>query len=645
MKIVNVIPIAKGIAQENLSYFTSKNINPGALVIIPLRKKNAPAIVSSIVESKHLKASLKKSQFALKPIRAIKSSEFLAPEFIESCRKIANFFVSSLGAVIKDLVPQAILENPVESGNGKAIAVNGYRLADKRHEIILVQGQEKERFQHYKSIVREEFAKNNSVFFCLPTFAEIDKFSKEMKKGIEKYSIILPSKISEKKIRELWKKAIEEKHPILIIATKSFLSLPRKDISTIILDCENSPFYKLQKRPYLDIRKAAEIISETMKIRLIIGDSFVRTETFYRDFSSQGEEGGNGTKPAPARMLSEAEQLIIDPKQELSQASWQKPKIFSAITPQLQKILQEAYENKEKVLLFINRRGHSPTTVCQDCLRAILCDKCETPLVLHKNNNGDSAWICHKCLSETKNPEQCPYCKSWRLETFGIGIQKVADEIIKLFPKFKVFRMDSDIIKNARQGRETANAFLTSPGSVLIGTEILFSYLNQPVERVAVISLDALFTIPDFRIKEKIFYLLLKLRSLAKKTFLIQSRLAEQDLFKNALKGNISGFYKEEVANRKQFQYPPFKLLIKITREGKHRTQIKKEIEALEKQLEEWHPFSYPAFIPKVKNIYTWHILLKIDQDTWPEKQEKLRHILSSLPLIWKINVDPESLL
>jgi primosomal protein N' (replication factor Y) len=265
--------------------------------------------------------------------------------------------------------------------------------------------------------------------------------------------------------------------------------------------------------------------------------------------------------------------------------------------------------------------------------------------VLHKNNNGDSVWICHKCLSETKNPEQCPYCKSWRLETFGIGIQKVADEIIKLFPKFKVFRMDSDIIKNARQGRETANAFLTSPGSVLIGTEILFSYLNQPVERVAVISLDALFTIPDFRIKEKIFHLLLKLRSLARKTFLIQSRLAEQDLFKNALRGNISGFYKEEVANRKQFQYPPFKLLIKITREGKHRTQIKKETEALEKQLEEWHPFSYPAFIPKVKNIYTWHILLKIDPDTWPDKQEKLRQILSSLPLVWKINVDPESLL
>jgi primosomal protein N' (replication factor Y) len=636
MKIVNVVPIAKGISQENLSYFTSKNINAGALVTVPLRKKNVPAIVSSVHEIKHLKASLKKTQFALKSVKSIKSSEFLAPEFIESCRKIAKFFISSLGAVIKDLVPQAILENQGESFGVPKDSPLG---KSAHHEIILIQGHQKDRFQHYKSIVREEFAKNNSVFFCLPTTAEIDEFSKEIQRGIEKYSIILHSKISKKKIRELWKKAVQEKHPILIIATKLFLSLPRKDIGAIILDCENSSFYKLRKRPYLDVRKVAEILSQTMKIRLIVGDSLIRTETFYR------EGGESGTNPPPARMLSEAEQIIIDLKQERTQASWQKPKTFSAITPQLQKILQEAYENNERVILFINRRGYSPTTVCNDCLRTILCDKCEAPLVLHKNSNGNSVWVCHKCLSETKIPEQCPYCKSWRLETLGIGIQKVADEIIKFFPKLKLFRMDSDIIKNTKQGKEIINTFLTAPASVLIGTEILFSYLNQPVERVAVISLDALFTMPDFRINEKIFHLLLKLRFLAKKTFLIQSRLGEQDLFNDAARGNISGFYKREIGSRKQFQYPPFKLLIKITREGKHKTQVKKEIEALEKQLEEWHPFSYPAFISKVKNIYTWHLLLKIDPDTWPDKQEKLRQILSSLPLAWKINIDPESLL
>jgi primosomal protein N' (replication factor Y) len=637
MRIVNVIPIAKGIAQENLSYFTSKNINPGALITVPLRKKNIAAIVSSVEEIKNIKAELKKSQFSLKSVKSVRASSFLMPEFIEACKKIAKYFISSLGPVIKDLVPQAILENANFTDDVGVQEIEVRRRT--HHEITLVQGTQKERFQYYKSIIREEFAKNQSVFFCLPTTAEIDEFSGEIQKGIEKYSTILHSKISRKKIRDLWKKAIQEKHPILTIATKSFLSLPRKDISTIILDCENSPFYKLQKRPYLDVRKAAEIISETVKLRLIIGDSFIRSETFYRQESAASSH--------PSRMLSEAEQFIVDIKQEQSKTSWQKPKIFPIISNKLQKILKEAYENNERVILFINRRGYSPTTICQDCLRTILCEKCETPLVLHKGN--PISFICHKCLSEAKASEQCPYCKSWRLETFGIGIQKVADETTRLFPKFKIFRMDSDIIKNARQGRETADTFMSTPGSVLIGTEILFSYIRQladkPVERVAIISLDALFALPDFRINEKIFHLLLKLRSLAKKTFLIQTRLEEQNLFNYAINGNIPGFYKTEIENRKQFQYPPFKFLIKITKEGRNKTKIKKEIEEVAKKLNEWNPLSYPAFIPKIKNIYSWHILLKTNPETWPDKQEKLRQILSSLPLAWKINIDPESLL
>ena len=620
MKIVNVIPITKGTGRENLSYFTSKNVEPGSLVTVPLRKKIVPAIVSSVGEMKQLKAGLKKSQFQLKPIKSIKSFSFLDPDFIEFCKEIADYFVSPLGPVIKDFVPQAILENTSDIGQRET---DNHHSGDKHHEIILMQGSQKERFQYYKSIVREEFAKNQSVFFCLPTTGEVDEFSKEIQKGIEKYSIALHSKISRKKIIKIWDGATREKHPFLIVATKSFLSLPRKDIGTIILEGENSSFYKLQKRPYLDVRKAAEIISKKMKKRLILGDSLIRTETLYK------RESGL------SRLLSEAEQIIADMKEE--EPGWQKSKTLPIISVKLQEILKKAYENNEKVILFINRRGYHPTTICNDCLSTVLCEKCNTPLVLHKSGR-ENAWICHKCLTEIKMPEQCPYCKSWRMTMLGIGIQKVAEEVARLFPKFKLFRMDSDIIKNTKQGKEMAEKFMTTPGSVLIGTEILFSYVRQPAERVAVISVDALFALPDFRINEKIFHLLLKLRSLAKKTFLIQFRLPRPGLFENVIRGNISGFYKEEIENRKQFQYPPFKLLIKITREGKNKLEIKKEIEAVKKLLKEWNPVVYPAFISKVKNTYIWNILLKVDPEAWPFP-------LPPLPPAWKIDVDPETLL
>jgi len=627
MKIVNVIPITKGIGRENLSYFTSKNVKPGSLVTVPIRKKIVPAIVSSVEEMKEIKAGLKKSQFQLKPIKSVKLFSFLDPNFIESCKEIADYFVSPLGPVIKDFVPQAILGNAL---NIEQWETDSHHSGDRRWEMVLMQGSQKERFQYYKSIVREEFAKNQSVFFCLPTTSEVDEFSKEIQRGIEKYSIALHSKISRKKIVKIWDKAVQEKHPFLIVATKSFLSLPRKDIGTIILEGESSSFYKLQRRPYLDVRKAVEIISKRMKKRLILGDSLIRVETLYKRESDL------------SRLLSEAEQIIADMKEE--ELGWQKSKTLPIISVKLQEILKEAYENNEKVILFINRRGYHPTTICNDCLATILCEKCNAPLVLHKNGRGN-AWVCHKCLTEIKMPEQCPYCRSWRMTMLGIGIQKVTEEISRLFPKFKLFRMDSDVIKNAKQGKEIAEKFMTTPGSILIGTEILFSYLRQPadkpVERVAVISIDALFTLPDFRINEKIFHLLLKLRSLAKKTFLIQTRLSPtiyNQLFNDIMRGNISGFYKIEIENRKQFQYPPFKLLIKITREGKNKLEIKKEVEAVKKLLKEWNPLVYPAFISKVKNIYIWNILLKVDPEKWPAS-------LPLLPSNWKIDVDPESLL
>ncbi len=633
MIIASVIPIAKGISQETLSYFSSKNIQPGALVTVQVRKKIEPAIVFATENIKDVKASLKKTEFKLKPVKSIKSPYFLRPEFVEACAKTAKHFVSPVGAVIKDFIPQTILEkaHEISTPRGKEPTKNYFHT-------IFMQAPNHDRLQYYKSIIREEFAKNNSVFFCMPTVAEIEEMSPELKKGIEKYAIILHNKLSKKKIIESWKQALKENHPILIIATKSFLSLPRKDISVLIIDCESSPHYKITKRPYVDARKFAEILCEQMKIRLIAGDYSSRSETFHKAESS--------SSAWPSRLLSEAEQIIVDMNKSLKQDSI---KSFSVLSEELKNILGAAMEKNEKIILLAGRRGHSPITICNDCRRTILCDKCDTPLTLHKIKSGEISYICHKCLSEKRAPEQCPYCQSWRLETIGIDVQKIAEEIEKTFPKFRLFIMDSDTIENAKQGKEMADLFLASAGSILIGTEIIFSFIRQaenpPVDRAVVISIDNLFALPDFRVNEKIFNLLLKTRALAQKTFIIQTRLREKNIFEFAARGNVSGFYKSEIENRKQFQYPPFKILIKITKEGKNNQQVKKEIQDLEKILAEWQPFCYQAFTPKMKNLYSWHILLKIDPELWPEKEQKLHKTLSSLSLSWKINIDPESLL
>lgn len=630
MKLATVIPITKGIFRQELSYFTSKNIEPGTLVTIPVRKKNIPALVISSQDAKKIKTSLKKAEFSLRPIKEIGAKNFIKNEFIEACKEIAEYFIAPTGSVLKDFIPKAIISSPSSTIEIEYLNKNINAIEQRHHEVVVFQQPKEERLQSYKSIIREEFAKNHSVFFCVPTIADIEEISSEIKKGIEKYTIIMHNNLPAKKIKELWNNSIKENHPLLIIATKSFLSLPRNDLGTLILERENSNSYKIQTRPYLDVRKAAEIISAKLKMKLILGDTVVRTETFYHHKLSVSH-----------RIISPAEQ-ILDNIQK-------KP--FETIGAELEKILKESIEKNERIILFSNRRGYTPIIVCNDCLRTILCEKCDSPLVLHKNEGERKIrFICHKCLTETIVPEKCPYCQSWRLQTLGVGVQKISEDILKKFPDAKIFKMDSDSIKTPKIGHQTADKFYNTPGSILIGTEMLFSYINKPVERTALVFIDALFTLPDFRINERIFQILLRLRSLAKKTFLIQTRLSNQQIFEDAMRGNVSNFYKSELETKKYFQYPPFKIFIKITKEGKNKEILKKEVQLLAKKLEEWGPLAYSAFIPKIKNQHIWHIIIKLDPETWPPKGQTQQHkelheILSSLTPDWKINVDPESLL
>lgn len=650
MKIIDVIPIAKGIPQEKLSYFTSKDVSVGALVSVPVRKKEIPAIVSAVSDAKESKTSLKGSDFSIRPIKSIISANFITPEFLEACKEIAEYYLSSPGSAIKDFVPQAILEGGSELGILKITNQNSNN-ANKRHEILVIQSATEERVQYYKSIVREELAKNKSVFLCLPTVADMEKIFEELGRGIEKYVFALSGKMPNKKIKDEWKKAVEEKHSVLIIATKSFLSLPRRDFGAIIIDKESSSVFKNQKRPYIDARKAAEIISRKEQARLIFGDELVRTETFHRQ--ETGEFPPSFARQS--RLVGTAEQIIIDAKEYFEEKQNQR-KFVS--TPELLRTMDEAVAKNEKIIIFANRKGYNPTTICADCHRTLLCGKCDAPAVMRKTDSKNVVQRCHKCLAELPAPDRCPYCKSWRLESYGIGTQMVAEEMRGFFPKAKIFELDSDSVPNEKTGKKIAEEFLALPAgqagggglpagkaSILVGTEMIFSYINRPVDRVIAISVDGLFTLPEFKINEKVFHLLLQLKSLAQKSFLIQTRFPKLPLFANVLRGNISGFYKEELESRKIFQYPPFKLLIKITKEGKNESQLNKEIEALQKILTEWNPSSYPAFIPKIKNLHIKHILLKIDPDSWPRGQEKLSQILSSLPPSYKVDIGPESLL
>ena len=135
------------------------------------------------------------------------------------------------------------------------------------------------------------------------------------------------------------------------------------------------------------------------------------------------------------------------------------------------------------------------------------------------------------------------------------------------------------------------------------------------------------------------------MRSLANKKFLIQTRLAEHEIFKDVIKGDISGFYRKELSMRKNLGYPPFSKFIKLTRESIHQNLAQKEIAVIKEQLKKYSPIDFPAFISKVKNKYRWNLLLKVEPKTWPDKYPELASFLQNLGPQWRVEIDPENLL
>lgn len=632
MHIVSVIPITRGISSEALSYFSAVEFAPGAVVKVPLRNRLVPALVVSTKSAELIKSELKNSTFSLKKISSTKSKVVFSTAFINAASEMAEYSAGSTGSVLANIVSKTILEHADEL---EPAAPSAPLVEDRSiiHEPYTLQADEEDRFAHYKSLIREQFAHNKSVFFCLPTIQETKKIFEQLPKGIEQYTHILNTSLSKKELIEAWNKVITEKHCVLIIATGTFLGIPRSDLGAIIVERESSASYKTAVRPYVDIRTFCEQFAKRLNAKLIFGDLLLRTETLWR--TKNGEIGE--LSPLKFRSMSTADTIVVDMKKY---KTLDKPE-FRIISDELEALVKKSREANENLFVFAARRGLSPMTVCGDCGTTVRCTRCSAPTILHRAKE-QPFFLCHRCGERRSAEERCKNCDSWRLTTLGIGIELIEEGLQNMFPDATIFRMDKDSVTTHKQALRLATDFYNSPGSILIGTEMALGYLEKPVENATVAAIDSLFSIPDFRISEKIMNILLRIRSFTQRTFLIQTRSRDQELFDFAAKGNLMDFYRGEIEARKHLEYPPFTILLKLTARGTPASAVK-DMHFVEEHLKEYTPLVFPAFIETVKRKTVLHALIRLPADSWPNK-ELLQKLLDLPPTI-AINVDPESLL
>ncbi len=410
----------------------------------------------------------------------------------------------------------------------------------------------------YFKLIDDTIKSGKNVLFLAPEIALASQLTKRLaRKFGTKDVAIWHSSISEGERYDVWQKLYKNEIKILAGA-RSAVFAPLQNIGLIIIDEEHEGAYKqTSPAPRYDARLVARKLSEFNKCPLILGSATPDISSYYRAVNSnhlyEMLKRYNNARVAPVSVIN---------MQEYGRASYK-----GLISKPLQTQIQETLDNKQQVILLINRRGYSTFTQCQGCGQVIECPNCAIPMIWHAKDN---MLKCHYCNHVEYFPDVCPNCGFDGLKNSGTGTQKVEQYVKDLFPDYNVERIDSDVLVRKGEHIRLLEKFQKGEIDILVGTQMIAKGLDNPnVTLVGVISADASFNLPDFRASERGFQLLTQVAGRAGRgefrgKVLFQTYNPDYYALESAKSQNYSEFYKKEIVSREEFDYPPFSQIIRL---------------------------------------------------------------------------------
>ncbi len=638
MYLVTVLPLERKARASSLTYFTKEVISPGTIVSVPFRSGELRGLVTETKDVLEAKSDLKNASFTTRKVTKVIGPSFLTPAFLKSAEALAKYHVTPLSTVLASFIPHEFLTYEQKFWKGFTNHVESNH--DTVPETLALQAPFEERISFYRTSMREWFARKKSLFIAVPTVHMAETLSLELSRGIAEYVITLTGELSSKELSKKTERALREEHPLLIIGTPQFAALPRKDLGTLIIEQEGSTAYRGVAHPHLDARKFLELFAREQGLPVILSDTILSVLT-----TSRLLEGTISAVGMPTLKPHDITETIV-PRTEAT-----KPKSgFKMLLPTLEETLKDAINRGEQTFLFSLRNGVATFTVCRDCGTTHSCEHCSVPLVLYETKAGRT-YICNACKQESGSLTTCRNCKSWNLIPLGIGIDSVVTEAAKLVSKEKLFRLDRTTVKNVKAGRIIVEKFFKTPGSVLVGTELALPYLPQnSVPTTMVVSFDSLFHVPSYRVNERIIRLIEDLRIRTGKTLLIQTSEPEHPLLFIKNRTSLMDWQRGELAERKQFNYPPYTTIIKAVVLG-DRKILETEVKKLREEFTTWNPDIFPGFDSSSKRASKITMIIRVPESTWSLKirggsfEETLTKALENLTGRAEITVDPENLL
>ena len=440
---------------------------------------------------------------------------------------------------------------------------------------------------------------------------------------------ILHSGLSDSEKYDEYRKIMTGKVKI-VVGARSAIFAPLKNLGIIVIDEEHTRTYKQDNNPRYHARDVAILRGKYHNAPVLLGsatpslESFARAQKGVYKLLTLNKRAGGGTLPNVK---------IIDMKEEVKHGNF-------ILSRELTSKITEKIAKHEQIILLLNRRGYSSMLTCRDCGHVLKCPNCDISLTYHKTSNTNR---CHYCNYSIKNVRICPACGSTNMKDYGLGTEKLEEELNKIFHA-RVVRMDMDTTSRKGMHEKIIEDFGNHKYDILLGTQMIAKGLDFPlVTLVGVINADTSLNVPDFRSAENTFELLSQVSGRAGRSDLmgeviIQTYNPDHYSIQLSKNHNYQKFYEEEMKLRKILSYPPFYYLILVNITCKDYelgfNEANKIGEYLRKNLNKETKVLGPSMASmfKINNIYHYQCIIKYKYD------DKLNKVLTNLDEIYKIN-------
>jgi primosomal protein N' (replication factor Y) len=368
----------------------------------------------------------------------------------------------------------------------------------------------------------------------------------------------------------------------VVVGARSAIFAPVPNLGVIVVDEEHESSYKQDTAPRYHARDVAVKRAQICGIPVVLGSATPSLETWRKAQAPAAEAqpaaGDYYLLKLPQRVrgfeLPHVE--LVDMREEAKLR-----KGVHLISRRLEHLLQHTLASKQQAILLLNRRGYSNYIYCKACTHLMQCKYCDSTLTYHRTAGADvqSAALdksvhtgqlhCHYCLAVNPLPPMCPECGK-KLSLFGMGTQRVEEELLRRIPNIRYARVDSDSMRGSRDYEKVLDQFGKGELDLLLGTQMIAKGLDYPnVTLVGVISGDTALALPDFRAAERTFQLITQVAGRAGRGELrgrvvLQTFLSDDPTIMAAIKQDFEGFAATELGHRREIGLPPYARMIRI---------------------------------------------------------------------------------